>query len=315
MKKTLIRIIALMSILFLMPFKVKTVTAYAANEYGIQVHVEDRCTVRKYQRSNSKENVAHVVNSSNNEECEVRSLLKELNFAQRVIDNMSDEELRQISQCSEIYTTTTYALEKDGTITYSGLPVPLKDVSNADSYQRIIMAIWDDPDSNEEEAFLLTASMEWLKMPTYRMTDAFGITSKETNVLYDERTGLLNAVGAYEYTHSNGILVRHDFSSSEFVKMDNGVYSGIGVKFDLPASTNLEKSPSDFWVYLRFPIHMVHPTLETNFEIVASYIHSYIQLLFEPSIQFDDSVAGAIGLSFTQASNLFYAGMNYTYYP
>lgn len=123
--------------------------------------------------------------------------------------------------------------------------------------------------------------------------------------------GYPDATGFYQYD-TLLTTVKHDFTTDDFEPVGNSDYSGVGVKFMLPGR---EIFSGNFLVGLSIRIRIRNPQWITNFNIMASYVHSYIQLLFEPSIEMSESVAGAIGLSFTQGSNLTYIGMDYCYTP
>ncbi len=295
------------------------------SEYGVEKFEVDNYTVCRYQKAETNGIMMMSTNRSAFNTEQTKELLAELNFPQETIDNFSEEELYHLSQCDEIYTATTYVIESDGVVSYSSVPLldlvdpspgPIDAEMTVDSYQRITLTLYDDPNTDEQGAYLLTGSAEWLQIPAFRMIDAFGITAQ--HIAVEMIDGYPAAEGYYIYKMLNTTTTsyRHDFDATEFEDPSGYTYTGVATKFNLPNDVGTTDCIY-FYVYLEVRVLIDHPELTTNLDIKASYCHARAQLsLPSPSIEIcGEDIVGAVGLTMTPVKDTRATSIRFNYSP
>lgn len=318
------KIITILSALMLMISLV--VPTYADGNYSIsEVKNEDGTISRTYIK-NETERVAIS-------KYDIKIILSNLGMEDDFIEKLSDEDLREYAEAAKIVGTVAYTTtDSNGNKRIISEAEALKQVEKydlnrssrehdtyEDDYMRVFHLV--SQSSYNPERFKFSTDARWLKMPFFRKTDSIGSCAQYMACDDD------SASGWYEYDKDEWSLhgsssisrPREELSSSDFSGANDGTYSGLAAKFDLPRDVISEYYYvlcSDFKIHVEHYADINEPDQTINFASNGTYDHLRYKLGFSPSISIGTDGPGAsIGLNVTGKTDKRTTGVVVRYEP
>lgn len=285
-----------------------------ANEHIIEYSTGNLETVRIFERGdylNAKGNINRDTLSG--------QLLK-LGLEPETINSLSEAEWEEIEGSPRILTITSYqksdingsrvsVTEKEAMSVTSTYVPPGSDEVITEYLKLVVLVIQM---GNDPGGFRVTASTRWLTMPLTRFTDSIGLCLQNFSITPNTVEGYYNFDIRTIYNYTGQVIetpnISHTMSSDDFVY--NGSSSsglvGTGFAFTLPSDGHYSMNSTicyDFYVQLTFRGHVNYPSLESYFNVYATYCHSKLVPTLTPGIDFISS-GSSIGFGLG-------AGVNY----
>ena len=225
-----------------------------------------------------------------------KDLLASLGMEEAFISKLSEEDLQEYSNSSEIMAVTSYTKkDADGNtvnvtkeealnaaVTRAIVPTPdpggwaSYETSYTDSYMYIAYVV--SYRGNGEYKFSVDST--WLTMPIFRGTDSLGACAQNMTVENNTRSGW------YSYDWTFGSLatysneyVNNNLASGSFYNAINGNWYGSAVMFNLPndvSTNNYISLISNYRVHYEYTGKVNYPNQQMNFNTTATYCHTTV---------------------------------------
>ena len=253
---------------------------------------------------------------------ETREMLRSLGMPEQAIEGMDEKDLARYAASPNIYTSDAYIrTDSLGRMTYvteleavmgaaeqksEFSPLASGSDTYRDSYMNLYFVAADLDDGNG--TYLFATNALWLTMPDFRWKDGVGAVAQDVAINYSTMGGY------YQYRQEryyNGVLQstllpaqtrttlsRYDFQAATD---STGTFYGVGTVVELPNDTGapvdgMEIIYTDYFVHAEFEANIRHPTLETYFNAIGSYVHKTFGVSGEVSIAVDTTGTVAVGL-------------------
>ncbi len=285
----------------------------------------------------------YISNPEGRTTCEskdIKEILSDLGMEHEFIDKLSDDDLKEYANSSKLVATVAYfkvdeagnreiiseeealeqanrinSLKKDNLVL---MKTSREQDTYEDSYMRVFHLV--EQTSYNSEKFKFSTDARWLTMPFFRKTDSIGSCAQYMACDDDTASGWYeydkDVMSIYNSSHSRP---RTYLYSSDFEGANNGTFSGLAAKFDLPndyVGNYTSILYSDFKIHVQHYAYINEPDQTINFASNGSYDHLRYKIGFNPSISISSSGPSAsIGLDVYGATDRRTTGVVVRYEP
>ena len=306
--------------------KNETIVINSDYNYKYSIQEKNNSIIRKYVKGDTSQEKYKL--STNNNHLKIKSVLSSLGMDDEVIDDFSNEKLQEYDSADMIITTSQYLKLND-----EGYEVVTKE--EVDTYiSRVapILPIFTDPgdgdDPNSETlineylhmlftvaylgdgTYKFSIDVLWKTQPDSRKTDFLGACAQNFTVENSTRYGWIKykriVTSADEIISEN----QETESLSNFLNTSNSSnWTGSVVQYQLPlnySQGNDDHFFGEFRIYYEYEGKVNYPSLPMNFNVSATYIHTYDYLSigdFSLSIDSEGGFAGSLSISMEEDHN------------
>jgi hypothetical protein len=251
-----------------------------------------------------------------------RSLLRSLGMGEDFIDMLTEEDLREYARCKSIVGITSYTKtdtegnvvnvsEEEATSNAGARSLPEQDLVDptpgpagaySNTYEDAYMSMYYQVMYFGNGRYRFSVDATWLDEPFWRLTDSLGACAQGFAIDYDTCEGYYRCEETSpQIPNIQPIQRTESFGSDDFMDAHENGWDGVAVTFNLRTDISgvgvIGTAYENHMAHCHFYGFIRYPDLNTYFNTTATYSHSIVTLILNPSISISQEGMGwGIGL-------------------